>query len=269
MHLSQGKVVTDIQLFLVDTFTNKVFHGQPVAVCLLQEELNDELLHAIAIENHQPLTIFIIYLESQWHLRNFSEQGEIHISGSGLFAAAHVVFYHLRTKAEAIDFQTPFGPMTVWRHQEKMSLDIPKVTLMTKDAPIELMDYLSPPPQSLQYIGNDLVAFYNNPRDIELVNIAHERFRTAVQGLLILTSHGDDCDIYMRCFYLNAALREEIISLGAYSGLVMQWSRMLEKKSVVIQQGLQRRGDVYCEMKDEHIRVRCECWCYFQGQLML
>jgi predicted PhzF superfamily epimerase YddE/YHI9 len=269
MHLSEGKVVTDIQLFLVDTFTNKVFHGKPVAVCLLHEELNDELLHAIAIENHQPVTTFVIYLESQWHVRNFDEQGEIHMSGPGLFAAAHVVLFHLRTKAEAIDFQTPFGPMTVWRHQDKLTIDIPKVSLLTKDAPIEMLEYFSPTPQSLQYIGNDLVAFYINPRDVEEVQVDQERFKQEVQGLLILTSHGDDCDIYMRGFYLNSELREESISLGAYPGLAIQWSGILKKKSVFIQQGLRRRGDVHCEIKDDFIRVRCGCWCYFQGQLML
>lgn len=261
--------MTDIQLFLVDTCTNKVFHGQPVAVCLLREELNDELLHAIAIENQQPLTTFILYLESQWHLRCFSEKGEIHLSGAGLFAAAHVVFFQLRIKAEAIDFQTQLGSMTVWRHQEKLSFDIPKLSLKTQDVPLELREHFSPAPQFLQYIGNDLVAFFNNARDVEDIKINHEGLKQDVQGLLILTSPGEGCDVYLRCFYPKLYPFEETISLGAYPGIAQHWSYVLEKNAVLMQQGLRRRGDVYCEIKEENVRLRCECWCYFQGQLML
>lgn len=269
MHLSQGKVVTDIQLFLIDTFTNKVFHGQPVAVCLLHEELNDELLSAIAIENQQPITAFIIQLECRWHIRCFSEKGEMHISGPGLFAAAHVVFYQLRAKSDVIDFQTELGPMPVWRHQEKMSLDIPKMSLVLREAPQDVLTYVNPPPKSIHYLGANLVMFYENFLDVERATVACDRFKQEVKGALVLTAQGQEADIYLRCFYPKTLPCEEIITLGVYPALTMHWSGILHKNALSIHQGLMRRGDLVCEIQEDKIQVRCECYCYFKGQLML
>lgn len=269
MHLAQGKVVTDIQLFLVDTFTNKVFHGQPVAVCLLNEELNDELLHAIAIENQQPITAFILQIECRWYIRCFGAKGEMHISGPGLFAAAHVVFYGLRGKADAIDFQTELGPMTVWRHQEKMSLNIPKMAFPLREGPQEILAYVKPLPKSFHYLGTNLVLFYEQFTDVEQAVVACERFKHEVKGALVLTAPGQESDVYLRCFYPKSVPCEEIITLGVYPALAGYWSDILNQKEVYIHQGLMRRGDIYCEIKEDTIKVSCECYCYFKGQLML
>ena len=49
-----------IEIFQVDAFTDKLFYGNPAAVCLLDCWLNDELMQAIAVENNLSETAFII-----------------------------------------------------------------------------------------------------------------------------------------------------------------------------------------------------------------
>ena len=41
-----------IALYQVDAFTSELFHGNPAAVCPLEEWLPDETLQAIAAENN-------------------------------------------------------------------------------------------------------------------------------------------------------------------------------------------------------------------------
>ena len=40
-----------IHLYQIDAFTDKIFGGNPAAVCPLNDRLSDEILKKIAIEN--------------------------------------------------------------------------------------------------------------------------------------------------------------------------------------------------------------------------
>ena len=127
--------MSDIQLFLVDTFTNKIFHGYPAAVCVLKDELNDELLHAIAIENQYHETVFIQLRDKSWDIRWFNAMGEIFSSGHGLLAAAYVLFEGLRVKSETVEFKTHIGKLKVFKHQEKLFMDYPLAEVLTGQVP--------------------------------------------------------------------------------------------------------------------------------------
>ena len=58
-----------IPIFVVDAFTTKRFSGNPAAVLLLERELDDALLHAIAQENNLSETAFLVPAGDAWHLR--------------------------------------------------------------------------------------------------------------------------------------------------------------------------------------------------------
>ena len=46
-------------MFQVDAFTEEPFKGNPAAVCLMKEELDDATLQAIAAENNLSETAFV------------------------------------------------------------------------------------------------------------------------------------------------------------------------------------------------------------------
>ncbi len=48
-----------ISLYQVDAFTNKIFKGNPAAVCPLEEWLSDEVMLSIASENNLSETAFV------------------------------------------------------------------------------------------------------------------------------------------------------------------------------------------------------------------
>ena len=64
----------NIEFFQIDAFTDKVFHGNPAAVCLLDDWLNDELMQAIAAENNLSETAFIIEDENGFHISHVPRQ---------------------------------------------------------------------------------------------------------------------------------------------------------------------------------------------------
>ena len=78
--------------FIVDTFTEKVFKGNPAAVCLPDRLLTDELMLAIANENNLSETAFIVKDRDKYILRSFTPEEEVDFCGPGTFAAAYIVF---------------------------------------------------------------------------------------------------------------------------------------------------------------------------------
>ena len=54
------------EIYQVDAFTNKIFSGNPAAVCPLESWLNDDILQKIAMENNLAETAFLVKQENQY-----------------------------------------------------------------------------------------------------------------------------------------------------------------------------------------------------------
>ena len=85
-----------IKLFQIDAFTDKLFAGNPAAVCPLEEWLEDDVLQKIAIENNLAETAFFVKLETgNYHLRWFTPEIEMDLCGHATLASAFVLFEEL------------------------------------------------------------------------------------------------------------------------------------------------------------------------------
>jgi PhzF family phenazine biosynthesis protein len=70
-----------IPLYQADAFTDKTFHGNPEAVCPLQEWLPDYTMQLIAMENNLAETAFIVPYEEAYHIRWFTPAIEVDLCG--------------------------------------------------------------------------------------------------------------------------------------------------------------------------------------------
>ena len=260
--------MVDIQLFLVNTFTRKVFHGQAVAVCVIKEELNDELLHAIAIENHLPETAFIQAIEKTWHIRWFNREGEMYTSGHGLLAAAYIIFHFIRQKAEHIEFVTTLGTTKVWRQQEKIFFDYPVITYDMTEISQYVTEHVDPKPEKAWQSGPDIVMQYASASLVEQVVVDKSFYRKTISGALVLTSIAEDADFYVRCFFPSLENCEETATAAIYPRLAVYWAEKLEKQHLVVEQGLTRRSEIFCDIKGSRIHIGGYCCCFYQGELL-
>ena len=67
--------------YVADAFTEKVFGGNPAAVCVIDKWLSDELMLKIAIENNLSETAFIVPKGEKYQLRWFTPGGEVDLCG--------------------------------------------------------------------------------------------------------------------------------------------------------------------------------------------
>lgn len=76
-----------IKQFVVDAFTDRLFAGNPAAVCVLEAPLSDARMQAVAIENNLSETAFLEKrADGKFGLRWFTPGGEIDLCGHATLA---------------------------------------------------------------------------------------------------------------------------------------------------------------------------------------
>ena len=74
--------------YIVDAFSDRVFHGNPAAICILDQWLPQEQMMDITRENNLCETAFAVKKQDRYHLRWFTPAGEIDLCGHATLAAA-------------------------------------------------------------------------------------------------------------------------------------------------------------------------------------
>ena len=82
------------EVYIVDSFTDEPFKGNPAAVCLVNQKLSDEKMLSIAKELGLSETAFVNRQEGQarFSIRYFSPKMEIPLCGHATLAASKVIF---------------------------------------------------------------------------------------------------------------------------------------------------------------------------------
>ncbi|MGD1045743.1 MAG: PhzF family phenazine biosynthesis isomerase [Bacteroidota bacterium] len=81
-----------MRTFIVDSFTDKPYSGNPAGVCILDHELPDNLKIKVAREINHSETAFLLRQDSIYVLRWFTPKTEVNLCGHATLATAHVLF---------------------------------------------------------------------------------------------------------------------------------------------------------------------------------
>lgn len=80
-------------MYIADAFTNKLFQGNPAAICFVDQWPSEQLMKNIAKENRFSETAFTIKKDSSHYLlRWFTPGGEIDLCGHATLATAFIIF---------------------------------------------------------------------------------------------------------------------------------------------------------------------------------
>jgi PhzF family phenazine biosynthesis protein len=110
----------------VDSFTGTNCRGNPAGVCLLQEWLDDAVLQGIAKEMNLSDTAFVVPSGDGYHIRWFTPQVEVDLSGHATFASAGILLNEQGEQADPIRFVFRRGELRVRRASGgRLTLDFP------------------------------------------------------------------------------------------------------------------------------------------------
>jgi PhzF family phenazine biosynthesis protein len=87
--------MNQIKIYQVDAFAEKVFTGNPAAVCPLYEWLPDEKMQSIAMENNLAETAFVNLNTYPYELRWFTPMTEVDLCGHATLATSRVLLMNI------------------------------------------------------------------------------------------------------------------------------------------------------------------------------
>jgi PhzF family phenazine biosynthesis protein len=262
--------VDSIEVFQIDAFTDKVFHGNPAAVCLLTEWLNDELMQAIAAENNLSETAFIMEDSSGFHIRWFTPNGEISLCGHATLAAGFVLLNQEACVDNIINFHSLSGILSVQRKKDKYTLDFPKLNYIQSHSAENISALVDQPILEAYESELDYLVLLANESQVLNAQInLKSLMKLPKRGLIITAVSTTDADFYSRCFYPKHNIAEDPVTGSAHCVLAPFWADKLNKTSLRGIQGSLRKGEVFCEVKDSRVLLSGSCRWYLKGSLVI
>ncbi|WP_419418664.1 PhzF family phenazine biosynthesis protein [Legionella sp. D16C41] len=258
-----------IEIFQIDAFTDKIFHGNPAAVCLLDNWLNDELMQAIASENNLSETAFIIENEAGLYIRWFTPKGEVSLCGHATLAAGFVLFELNKSSQDTIEFLSLSGPIRVSKQDNRYQLDFPRLNYLDCKTPDLIQGVIDQPLAEIYESELDYLAILHTEEELVQAQVKLNVLAGLSKRGLILSSTGTESDFYSRCFYPKHNIAEDPVTGSAHCVLVPYWSNRLGKTNLTAIQGLERKGEIFCELKGNRVYMAGHCRWYLKGQLVI
>ena len=219
-----------IPIYQADAFTDKLFGGNPAAICPLTEWLPDDVMQTIAAENNLAETAFFVKNEDIYLLRWFTPELEIDLCGHATLASAHILFTELGYDKDTIYFDTvKAGTLAVKRDGDRYSMDFPSRPPFAADLPEGLSQALggSKPKEVLR--SRDYMLVYENENDILNMQPDHLALSKIDTLGIIVTAPGKDVDFVSRFFAPAAGVPEDPVTGSAHCNLIPYWADKLGK----------------------------------------
>jgi PhzF family phenazine biosynthesis protein len=259
-----------IPVYQVDAFTSEVFSGNPAAVCILDEWIDDNRLQSIAAENNLSETAFLVQTATGFDLRWFTPVTEVELCGHATLASAFVQFVCRKWGSETIGFQTrKSGQLTVTRQDDILIMDFPARPVYARTPPDGLIQALRVTPQKVFASAEDLMVVLDDEKSVVDVQPDFgELERVDCRGIII-TSKGDRSDFVSRFFAPKVGIPEDPVTGSAHCVLIPYWARVLAKKELHAFQVSKRGGELFCRYSGDRVKISGKAVLYLEGEIVI
>ena len=248
-----------IPLFHIDAFTDRPGAGNPAAVCLLDSWLDDGRLRKVAAENNLSATAFLVSGDNSYELRWFTPLCEVRLCGHATMAAAHVLLARFQPQLDAIRFHTKFhGALTVSRHGDLLGIDFPGMPPRPCGVPEDLAQAVGLQSQAFEVLeANDTYLLVVDSE--ETVKTAHPNFALLEKfhpHAVAVTAVGTDVDFVSRYFAPGYGVPEDPVTGSLHCALAPHWAKRIGRSQLHARQLSDRGGELWCDIKGEHVLVK-------------
>lgn len=268
-----------IETYIVDSFTDKPFKGNPAGVCILNQTLLEEQMQLIAKELGLSETAFLIQMQEQhqYSIRYFSPKMEIPLCGHATLAASKVLFETFPEMGK-IHFENIQGlDLIIKKHGTTIEMEFPVYDTVPQKAPEDLLKALG-----IKEIRNSA---FNKETNILLLEIESsellkslspdfeklKRSHDSINGVLVTaTSQRDGYDFESRYFWPWSGTNEDPVTGGTHTFLTKYWSMRLNKTKMNSYQCSERTGFMEVELiGDNKLTIKSKAQIVLKGELSL
>ncbi|WP_330664683.1 PhzF family phenazine biosynthesis protein [Lacrimispora sp. 210928-DFI.3.58] len=252
--------------YVVDAFTDKVFAGNPAAVCIMDKWLPDDTMQKIAIENNLSETAFAVKENGKYHLRWFTPGGEVELCGHATLATSYVLMRFTEPECKQVQFDTLSGVLTVKRDNDLLVMDFPSFSLMSIDITDILIRAIGIRP-SKAYIGADIVCVLDSEEQVKKVIPDLDIIR-GLDGLCLhVTSKGTSYDCVTRTFAPKCNVSEDPVCGRGHCHVIPLWAKELGKNELTAYQASSRGGVLYCRYEGERTVLSGKAALFSEAQI--
>lgn len=254
--------------YVVDAFTDKVFAGNPAAVCVMDKWLSDELMMKITVENNLSETAFCVKEGRNYHLRWFTPGGEIDLCGHATLATAYVILRFVEPELTQVRFDTLSGELIVTKNGELLEMVFPAYDLK----PVEVTDAMT------EVIGTKPVAAFMG-RDLLCVVDSEDIVRSCapdmakvmqLDGLLLhVTAKGKDFDCVSRSFAPKCNVPEDPVCGSGHCHIIPYWAKELGKTELTAYQASRRGGVLYTRLDGDKVILAGKAALFSQAEIYI
>ncbi|MGE5814839.1 MAG: PhzF family phenazine biosynthesis protein [Acidobacteriota bacterium] len=255
-----------LPMYQVDAFADRVFGGNPAAVCPLETWLPDKVLQAIAAENNLAESAFFVREGSDYRLRWFTPVAEVDLCGHATLASADVLFRILGYEGRVIRFQTRSGILEVERRDEMYAMDFPATVPAECEASPVLIEALGVTPQATLK-AFDHVAVLESEQQVRALSPSFARLAELDLRGVIVTARGESADFVSRFFAPKLGINEDPVTGSAHCELTPYWAARLRKTSMRAEQLSARGGTVFCDLRGDRVTLRGRAALYMTAEI--
>jgi PhzF family phenazine biosynthesis protein len=255
----------NIPIYHVDAFTDKIFSGNPAAVCVLPKWVSDDVLNAIARENNLPVTAFLVREDKKFNIRLITPEYELDICGHGSLSAGHIIFNYLEPTWKTVDLQSRIETLPVLRNDDLVTLNFPAKNIESCALPLLEQGLGLLPKEIYQHKNERCLAIYNTEEEVTQLKPNMQLLKKLEHRGITVTAPGKDVDFVSRTFYPQKAISEDPATGASHCLLAPYWSKRLNKTELYARQVSQRGGEMFCKYQDDRVLISGKAVLYMQG----
>lgn len=238
------------QLFLIDSFTDKPFAGNPAGVCLLDKPMSEKWMTSIAAEVNASETAFVTESMGKFNIRWFTPTVEVPLCGHATLASAHALWESGKVKKDqSIVFGSKSGDLKAKLAGDIIELDFPSAEVLPSPIPVGLLEALgiTEPPLFSGTKSDFNIAVLEISSEAEVGKLKPNFSRLAAIDIpaVIVTSKADQSrpyDFVSRFFGPNIGINEDPVTGAAHCALGPYWAKKLGKPELLGYQASVRGG---------------------------
>ena len=262
-----------LEINVIDAFTNTVFKGNSAAVVITEDWLSDNLMQSIAFENNLSETAFMVLDDDGiYHIRWFSPFTEIAFCGHATLASAFVLF-NKNPNVENIKFSAKaVGVLTIVQTDDgKIQMDFPNTKPEKVDnIPDSVLAGLSIAPVAVYKNAQAYFVIYNAESDVLTVARDNEQLKQLAPLDVVVTCQAmsadyKNYDFISRYFWPANGGDEDPVTGSAHTGLAPLWAERLGKNHLVAYQASHRGGVLDCVVAGDRVMISGNAVQYMTG----
>ena len=255
-----------IPIYQVDAFTDEQFKGNPAAVCLLQNQYDDNTLQSIAAEMNLSETAFLYNTEEKplkdsqfFYLRWFTPKTEVPLCGHATLATAAVLFYDIGISAIEVAFETKSGKLTARKDKNGILLDFPSdetTPINPNQDLLKAMGIAKFENAQISKKARNLLIHMQNEEILVNLKPDFQRMKTTptnedIKGVIVTSKGHPPYDFVSRYFAPWVGINEDPVTGAAHTVLGPYWSRILGKEEMLAYQASSRGGKLIVRVRSK------------------